>query len=52
MKKKTTKKELKKQIVEIHIYVHQNNGIYVTPNGGGSGTTPINPCNPPYYVTC
>lgn len=59
MKKKTTKKIKKenKQVIEIHIYVHQNStGIWTTPNyphnpnitpGTGNPIT-----NPPYVVTC
>lgn len=42
MKTKQTKKE-SKQIVEIHIYIHQVSEIKVTPH-------PIT--YPPYYVTC
>ena len=45
MKKKQTKQ--KKQVIEIHIYVHQ------TPNWSFPNNTPPNPIiNPPYYVTC
>ena len=53
MKKKKTKKK-EPQVIEIHIYVHQNNvtsyPIYVPPNGGAGGTqTP--PFNYP-ITTC
>lgn len=65
MKKKTKKKE-NKQVIEIHIYVHQNNlngaagtGIYYTSctcgtykGGLTSAPCPVHPLNPPYVVTC
>jgi hypothetical protein len=55
MKKKTTKKEPKKQVVEIHIYVHQNNWT-VPPFNIPSPTNPQNPNYPfiPNYpiTTC
>ena len=55
MKKKTPKKE-NKQIVEIHIYVHQDYkpNPYFNPNGGAGGTQtyPFPNLNPPYIVTC
>jgi hypothetical protein len=53
MKKKIIKKvKENKQIVEIHIYIHQNNvpqypSVPYNPNG-----TYLNPLNPPYIVTC
>ena len=46
MKKKPTKtKKENKQVVEIHIYVHQGYtpAPYYNPNGGGTGTYPNNP---------
>lgn len=49
MKKKITKKKTvsrPKQIIEIHIYVHQNNNLT------GTNLPPYNPINPPYFVTC
>lgn len=46
MKKKTIKKKVSKQIVEIHIYIHKDYNL------GGTGQY-INPItNPPYIVTC
>jgi len=50
-KKKTKKKE--PQVIEIHIYVHQNGvatypPIQIPPGGGGT----VNPNFPPYSVTC
>jgi hypothetical protein len=50
MKNKTTKKE-EKQIVEIHIYIHQNNPVpYIPPN---HPTSPQQPFYPNYPIsTC
>jgi len=58
MKKKQPKKE-NKQIIEIHIYVHQNyQGTWTTPNTFPAPFPNITPgtgnpiINPPYIVTC
>ena len=57
MKKKTTKKK-EPQIVEIHIYVHQNSSSItynpypqIYPNGGG-GAGPAMPGTTYPYTTC
>jgi hypothetical protein len=54
MKKKSKKKSDKKQVVEIHIYIHQIPFYQWTPNQPittqpGTGTPPW---EPPYKVTC
>ncbi len=47
-KKKEIKKKENKQIVEIHIYIHQQ-GVWTTPNYPNNPLNPIT--NPPYFVT-
>jgi hypothetical protein len=59
MKKKPKKvkvKKEKKQVVEIHIYIHQPPYDQFTPSPNhptvSPSTTGIQPWNPPYQVNC
>lgn len=53
MKKKKSK-ELKKepQVIELHIYIHQDNGFTVPLNPHIQPYSPNPITNPPYIVTC
>lgn len=51
MKKETKKKVEKKQVVEIHIYVHQV-PPYTMQNPNATGGNPFTPPNPLTNVTC
>ena len=50
MEKKTKKKKKEPQVIEIHIYIHQDYPLtQPTPNYNPSPIT--TPYNPPYYYT-